>query len=133
MKKESSNDIRNRKGLFKNITKPETNFYEKGSVQIVGYGLPKLSFDSRHITLLNRHRTPQKRHKADLITYVLDLDKMSPMQGIIELRINFLKPVGTKIINNIVILSFQNKSRFDCYLQHFVILTSFLTAIYNTW
>ena len=84
MKKQRLNDIGNSNGLFQNITKPETNIYEKGSVQIVGYGLPKLSFDSRHITLLNRHRTSEKRHKTDLLKYVLDLDKMSPMQGIIK-------------------------------------------------
>ena len=67
---------------------PENSFYEKGVVQIVGYGLPKLSFDSRHITLLNRHQTFEKRHNADLLKYVLDLDRMSPMQGIDKLTIN---------------------------------------------
>ena len=60
-------------------------FYNKGPVQIVGYGLPKLSFDSRHIILLNHHRnTPKttlKHHTEDLTNYALDLDKMSPMQG----------------------------------------------------
>ena len=91
MKQERLNDIRNSKRLLQNRSKQETNFYEKGSVQIVGYGLPKLSFDSQHITLLNRYRASKKPHETDFIKYILDLDKMSPMQGIINLPIFILE------------------------------------------
>ena len=53
--------------------------YDKGSVQIIGYGLPSTSFDTQHVSLLN----PSLSSNSEMVTpsYVLDLDKMIPMQG----------------------------------------------------
>ena len=67
------------KGNSSNVDK--YSFYEKGPVQILGYGLPKLSFDSRHISLLNPEMPTISNTATESPSYVLDLGKMSPMQG----------------------------------------------------
>ena len=70
------------------------DFYEQGNVEIVGYGFPKLSFDSHYVTLLNRHNISvgEDQRNTDLYQYILDPDKMTPMQGNINNQYLKFKP-----------------------------------------
>lgn len=67
--------------------------YRKSFVEIVGYGFPKLSFDSHHVTLLNAQNISEKAEKSlsesNMYQYVLDPDKMTPMQGTLIFNSNF--------------------------------------------
>ena len=57
------------------------NIYEQGTVEIVGYGFPKLSFDSHYVTLLNTANMSKEHQLADFYKYILDPNKMTPIQG----------------------------------------------------
>lgn len=62
--------------------------YRKSFVEIVGYGFPKLSFDSHYVTLLNKQNVSLQQNSSsdekNLYQYILDPDKMTPMQGILD-------------------------------------------------
>ena len=82
MKKNKDAELRNNNRSSRNYTLPTTQkMYKQGTVEIVGYGFPKLSFDSHFVTILNSPNVSEEYRQADLYKYILDPDKMTPMQG----------------------------------------------------
>ena len=80
MKKDKDAELRSKSS--RNYTLPTIQkMYKEGIVEIVGYGFPKLSLDSHHVTLLNTPNVSEEHRQPDLYKYILDPYKMTPMQG----------------------------------------------------
>ena len=64
----------------------ENSRYQESYVEIVGYGFPKLSFESHLMTLVNKQNISSEDRNTlgekNLYQYILDPEKMTPMQGI---------------------------------------------------
>ena len=65
----------------------ENSGYQESYVEIVGYGFPKLSFESHLVTLINNQNSSSEDKNSlgakNLYQYILDPEKMTPMQGIL--------------------------------------------------